>query len=302
MGRIADVATSKNNRGKKSRPTKPKRRTKAEIEALREVIHNIVENGEPMTVRQVFYQLTSQGIVPKTEAQYKNTVVRLLGLMRRDGDLPFDWIADSTRWMRKPNTYGSMEYMLEQTARTYRRSIWNDQDVYVEIWLEKEALAGVLYHETERWDVPLMVTRGYPSLSYLYSAAEAIGSVGKPAYLYYFGDHDPSGVDIPRKVETDLREFAHGAEIHFQRVAVTAQQIEEWDLPGRPTKQTDTRSKNFTGDSVEVDAIKPAELRRLVSECITKHIDQDVLDGTLKIESLERESLEEIAAEWGGAA
>ncbi len=142
----------------------------------------------------------------------------------------------------------------------------------------------------------------YPSLSFLHSAAEAIGSVGKPTYLYYFGDHDPSGVDIPRKVEADLREFAPDAEIHFERVAVTAQQIEKWKLPGRPTKQTDTRSKNFVGDSVEVDAIEPAKLRALVSDCITRHIDQDVLDGTLKIESLERESLEEIAAEWGGAA
>lgn len=287
---------------KQSRPTKPKRRTKSEIEALRETIYEIVEDGEPMTCRQVFYRLTVQGVVPKTEAEYKNTVIRLLGRMRRDDDLPFEWIADSTRWMRKPNTYGSLEYLLEQTARTYRRSIWNDQDVYVEIWLEKEALAGVLYDETERWDVPLMVTRGYPSLSFLHSAAEAIGSVGKPTYLYYFGDHDPSGVDIPRKVEADLREFAPDAEIHFERVAVTPQQIEKWKLPGRPTKQTDTRSKNFVGDSVEVDAIPPAKLRGLVSDCITRHIDQDVLDKTLKIERLERDTLQEIAEEWGDVA
>ncbi len=286
----------------RSRPTKPKRRTKAEIEALREAIYEIVEDGEPMTVRQVFYQLTSRGVIHKTEAQYKNTVVRLLGLMRRDGDLPFDWIADSTRWMRKPTTYGSMEYMLEQTARTYRRSIWNDQRAYVEIWLEKEALAGVLYDETGRWDVPLMITRGYPSLSFVHSAAEAIGWQDKPVYLYYFGDHDPSGVDIPRKVEADLRDFAPDAEIHFECVAVTREQIEAWELPTRPTKKTDTRAKNFVGDSVEVDAIEPAELRRLVSECITKHLDQVVLDRTLKVESLERDSLQEIAAEWGGAA
>ncbi len=299
------VARSQGRRRKaanKSRPTRSKRRTKAEIEALRETIYNIVEDGEPMTVRQVFYQLTSQGVIPKTESQYKNTVVRLLARMRRDHDLPFDWIADSTRWMRKPTTYGSMEYMLEQTARTYRRSIWNDQRAYVEIWLEKEALAGVLDDETYRWDVPLMVTRGYPSLSFLYSAAETIGSIEKPTFLYYFGDHDPSGLDISRSVQEGIEQLSDGAEFHFERVAVTPQQIEEWGLPGRPTKQTDTRSKNFVGDSVEVDAIPPAKLRQLVSECITHHIDQGVLDQTLKIERLERDTLQEIAEEWGDVA
>ena len=285
----------------RSRPIRRRRRSQDEIAAVRQAIYDTIATDPPMTVRQVFYQLVSRGVIAKNEAEYKNTVVRLLGLMRREHEIPFGWIADSTRWMRKPNTFSSMESLLQSTARTYRRSVWDDQDAYVEIWLEKEALAGVLYKETEIWDVPLMVTRGYPSLSFLHGAAEAIEYEDKPVFLYYFGDHDPSGVDIPRKVEADLREFAPDTEIHFERVAVTLQQIEKWQLPGRPTKQTDTRSKNFVGDSVEVDAIEPAKLRALVSDCITRHIDQDVLDGTLKIESLERESLEEIAAEWGGA-
>jgi hypothetical protein len=192
----------------------------------------------PMTVRQVFYQLVSQGVIAKTEAEYKSTVVRLLAAMRRAGEIPFDWIADNTRWMRKPKTYSDVEQALQRTAEAYRRSLWDNQDVYVEIWLEKDALAGVLYRVTSSWDVPLMVTRGYPSLSYLYEAADTIAAVGKPAHLYYFGDNDPSGLDITRAVE---------AEVYFERVAVTAAQITDLGLPTRPTKKTDSRSKGFEG-------------------------------------------------------
>jgi hypothetical protein len=264
------------------------------LEAVKEAIYNVVAENEPMTVRQVFYQMVSSGIISKTEASYKNVVVRLLGLMRREGDLPFAWIADNTRWMRKPRTYSSLEQALDQTARTYRRALWDQQHAYVEIWLEKDALAGVLYDVTEEWDVPLMVTRGYPSLSYLHTAAEAISEENRSCFIYYFGDHDPSGVDIPRKVEQDLRTFAPDAELQFQRVAVTPAQIEEWELPTRPTKKSDTRGKNFVGESVEVDAIPPARLRDLCRQSIEGHVDPDQLERTQLIEAAERDTLQTI--------
>ena len=285
----------------RSRPIRRRRRSQDEIAAVRQAIYDTIATDPPMTVRQVFYQLVSRGVIAKNEAEYKNTVVRLLGLMRREHEIPFGWIADSTRWMRKPNTFSSMESLLQSTARTYRRSVWDDQDAYVEIWLEKEALAGVLYKETEIWDVPLMVTRGYPSLSFIHGAAEAIEYEDKPVFLYYFGDHDPSGVDIPRKVEADLREFAPDTEIHFECVAVTPEQIVALDLPTRPTKKTDSRSRNFEGESVEVDAIPPADLRQLVHDCIEQHIDPHALAETKRIEELEKESLREFAQNWGAA-
>jgi len=95
--------------------------------------------------------------------------VRLLTEMRRAGDIPFDWIADNTRLMRKPRTYSSLEAMLTQTKEFYRRALWDDQDAYVAIWLEKDALSGVLLEAAYQWDVPLMVTRGYSSVSFLHS-------------------------------------------------------------------------------------------------------------------------------------
>jgi hypothetical protein len=215
--------------------------------------------------------------------------------MRLAGEVEFGWIADNTRWMRKPRSHSSLEEALEHTAKTYRRSVWDDQDAYVEVWLEKDALAGVLVKVTSAWDVPLMVTRGFASLSFLYEAADAIRAQGRPAFLYYFGDHDPSGVDIPRTVEQRIREFAPEVDITFERVAVNPHQIELWELPTRPTKATDSRSKNFEGESVEVDAIEPAALRNLAEDCITQHIDGDAYDRLKEVEAAERETLIEIA-------
>ncbi len=247
-----------------------------------------------MTVRQLFYRLVSRGIIGKSEAEYKNTVVRLTGEMRLVGEIPFHWIADNTRWMRKPQTHSGLEQALMRTIEGYRHSVWDSQEVYVEVWLEKDALAGVLYEVTRTWDVPLMVTRGFSSLSFLHSAACEIREKGKPTFLYYFGDHDPSGLDIPRTIEARLREFAPEAEIHFERVAVTPEQIKSMGLPTRPTKKSDSRSKGFEGESVEVDAIEPAALRRLGEECITKHIDQRAYDLMKETEEAEQSTLADI--------
>ena len=232
------------------RQTRGKRRSKQQIRALCRALGDILEKHRPMTVRQVFYQAVSAGLIGKSEREYKNSIVRLLGRMRISGEIPWGWIADNTRWMRKPRTYLSLEAAIERTARTYRRALWDTQTVHVEVWLEKDALAGVLYHETERWDVPLMVTRGYPSLSYLYEAGEAIEALEKPAFVYYFGDYDPSGLDISRNVEERLREFAPHSEIHFERTAVTAQQIEEFSLPPDPRSERTQGRRDSKGKAL----------------------------------------------------
>ena len=199
-------------------------------------LYAIVERYQPMTVRNVFYRAVAAGLVEKTEAAYKGTVGRLLTEMRRSGRLPYGWLADSTRWQRKPRSYSSLEAALEDTQRTYRRALWREQEVNVEVWIEKDAIAGVVVDVTAEWDVPLMSVRGYPSLSFLHSAAEDIAAAGKPTVIFYFGDYDPSGVHIPKKIEADLRAFAPEAELEFQRVAVTPLQIEQWNLPTRPTE------------------------------------------------------------------
>ena len=265
-------------------------------------MYRIIDKYKPMTVRQVYYQAVSRGLIDKTEAEYKNVVCRLLGNMRREGQLPYRWIADNTRWMRKPDTYYNLADMLTLTQQTYRRAIWSNQQVRVEVWLEKEALAGVLYNVTAEWDVPLMVTRGYPSMSYIHSAAEVIAEATHFTHIYYFGDHDPSGVDISRFVEQGIGELLDqwgwdpkGC-FSFERVAVTPPQITEYDLPTRPTKKSDSRAKNFRGESVEVDAIEPDMLRVLCRNCIERHIDVDALHQLHRVEDAERDTLAGILA------
>jgi hypothetical protein len=153
------------------------------VEARREALLDIIAVGRPMTVRQVFYQATVRGLVEKAESGY-GKVQADLTVMRRARELPYDWLADNTRWQRKPRTFDSVEDALRNTAAFYRKALWNEADSYVEIWLEKDALAGVVYPVTSMYDVPLMVARGYASLSFLYSAAEAINELDVPAYIY----------------------------------------------------------------------------------------------------------------------
>jgi hypothetical protein len=275
---------------------KRERRTKDEIEHISQGLIDLLNESHPQTVRQVFYQMTSRGYVPKTEHAYRGTICRLLTELRLSHKIPFGYIADNTRWMRKPDTYDGVDEVLASTVRAYRRALWTWMPHYVEVWIEKDALAGVVNEVTSKWDVPLMVTRGYASLSYLYDAAQVYESKNKPVYVYYMGDYDPSGMDITNSVEKRMREFAPNSEIHFQRIAVTPQQIRDLDLPTRPTKQTDTRSRNFESNvSVELDAIPADMLTNLVDYFIRQHIDADEYYELQRIETLERESFEWVA-------
>lgn len=277
------------HRNNRARPTK--RRGKADVLKLKAEMLEIAIELKTSTVRQIYYQMVSRGLIAKTEAEYNGTVVRLLSEMRKERILPFNLIADNTRWMRKPRTFSGLESYLEHGSRAYRRAMWDNQDAYVEVWLEKEALAGVLVDVTDEFDVPLMVTRGYPSLSFLHSAAQSIQAQDKPAFLYYFGDLDPSGVDISRHVHESIVEMVDGDLINFKRVAVTRHQVDAMNLPTRPTKKQDSRAKTFTGESVEVDAIHPEQLRQMARDCIVRHINVDEWNALIRAEEAERESL-----------
>jgi hypothetical protein len=282
------------------------RRTKEEIRAIKAAIVSILTESNPQTVRQVFYALTVLGAIKKAEIEYQRTVIRLLTEMREAKAIPFEWIADNTRWMRKPSSFTGLDQCLDSTSKFYRRNLWAANPVYVEVWCEKDALAGVVCQETEVYDVPLMVAKGYASISFLYSAAKTIKAKRKPAYIYHFGDLDPSGVDAARDIEAKLRRYASDAEIHFERIAVTRQQVEQWALPTRPTKMTDTRAKKFiraSGDtSVELDAIPAAKLREMVRGCIERHVDKQHLDILRTTEASERELLTKWAALHRGSS
>jgi hypothetical protein len=243
------------------------RRGKDAIKTIRDAIVDLLEGNHPQTVRQVFYALTVRGIIAKHETEYHRTVIRLLVDLREKGIVPFEYLADNTRWQRKPSAFNGIADAMDNFAQAYRRDLRAASPVYVEVWCENDALSGVLYEETKVYDVPLMVARGYSSLTFLHSAAEAIEANGKPAYIYHFGDLDPSGQDAARDIEAKLRRYAPEAEIHFERVAVTRQQADEWDLPTRRQNRLTRGRRSFNGTSVELDSIPAARLRGLVRDC-----------------------------------
>jgi hypothetical protein len=261
-----------------------------------------------MTVRQVFYQLVVRGTVEKTEKEYQGTVIRLVTDMRLAGELPYDWIVDESRRRRLTETYDSVSEAVAATAEFYRRSALRECPDYIEIWCEKDALAGVLWAPASEYDVPLMISRGMPSLTFLHGTARQIlraAEQNKQTYIYQFGDHDPSGVLIPKTIENRLNQMCEHLDCPppiIERVALTEEQIDEFDLPTRPTKRDGNRhARDFVGDSVELDALPPQILRDMVTEVIERHISAAATAALRVAEESERELLRVWAGKVGAA-
>jgi hypothetical protein len=276
-------------------PTKRDRRTKAEIAAIKAAIYRILDDDHPMTVRQVFYQLVVRNVIEKTEEQYQGTVIRLLTDMRMNDELPFGWIVDESRRRIELRSFGSVDAAVSDCAAFYRRNAMRESSAYIEIWTEKEALSGIISEAALDYGVPVLVSKGMPSLTQLYQTAlqvRSAGRAGKEAFIYQFGDHDPSGVLIPEVIESRLEELCEKLKCPpptVERVSLTPEHIAEFDLPTRPTKRAGNRhAHRFEGDSVELDALPADELRRMVRECIERHISGEELEILNATEESER--------------
>lgn len=251
-----------------------------------DIINVIRDIAETMTVRQIYYRLVSTGY-PKTEDFYSR-VQRTLLDMRERGTLPYGLIADNTRSFYKPETYRSLDSMLAEQQRYYRRDFWQDQDIHVEIWLEKEALRSVFTDVTNEFQIPLYVAKGFSSVSFVYAAAEEIKLIDKPTFIYMFSDHDPSGVMVAQAIERRMRDF--GVKAEFIRPCLTPDQIDEYSVTTRPTKQSN-HSKQFRGASAELDALHPRILKQIIRNCIEQHIDADAYARLKGIEEAEKSTL-----------
>jgi hypothetical protein len=294
-------------------PVRRRRRSSAELAALDEAIVAAVAEDRPVTLRGVFYRVVSAGAVEKTELGYE-AVGRQLLKLRRSGAVSYADITDGTRFTIHPTRYADAQDALDDLAASYRRMLWRDQPVAVQIFSEKDAITGAISSVTDEWDVPLGIVRGYSSETFAHSVAESILDSGKgTVYLYQLGDHDPSGVDAWRafceRVEAFVEERAYEYNevggryrwaplVVFERLAVTPEQIDELDLPTRPTKKTDARAGRFRGESVEVDAIPARVLRAIVREAIEQHIDVRARNLHRIAERNEREGLRALAGEW----
>src|SRR5262245_41781312 len=190
-------------------PIKRVRRTKAEIDAVRSAIIEALKADRPMTVRQIFYRLVVRNVIEKTEEQYQGTVIRLLTDMRMDGTLPFGWIVDESRRRIVNRTFNTIADAARNTAEFYRRSALHACPDYIEVWSEKAALAAIIDDAASHYDVPVIVSKGMPSLTQLHDTARYVARAaraGKSSYIYQFGDHDPSGVLIPKTIEQRLNQ------------------------------------------------------------------------------------------------
>jgi hypothetical protein len=244
-------------------PLKRPRATKRDMEQRAAFLIDYAEQHGPITVRGLYYQAEVANIsgIDKTESGYKKVQRQVLAL-RRSGLLPYQHIADATRWMRKPTSYDSIEDALDATARTYRRNLSRDADSYVEIWIEKDALAGVVLPVTAEYDVPLIVARGFSSETFAFESVAQRGDDERDYHVYYFGDFDRSGRDAAHSLEEKLERFAEElpgcrCRIVFQQMAITLEQIRSLGLSTRLHKRESAADKAWPHRfGCELDAIR----------------------------------------------
>lgn len=257
------------------------------------IVESYEERGYRLTVRQLYYQLVSRLIVPNTEASYQK-VSKIVTMGRMHGMIDWDVIVDRVRVPMMPNEFGSMGSFVDAVKNSYRSYRWQDQDYYVEVMVEKEALAGILEPITRKYHVSLLVNKGYASASAMHEVAMRMQKQNfKDCRILYMGDHDPSGMDMVRDIESRLYTF--GSDIEVERLALNMDQIEEHKLPPNPAKKSDPRSKTyhkmFGDESWELDALDPEVLSDILEIGIQKYMDIDAYNTVVKKELVERDAL-----------
>ena len=187
-------------------PIKPKRAraTKDEMSTRRRVVIEIIEDEHPATVRQVYYQADVRKLVGKSDGDY-DKIQSLLTDLRRSGDVPYEWIIDEGRRVRLPYTVEGIPEALNDTRRQHRKDPWQSAPDYIQVWIEKNALLGVVQPVTDEYAVPLLSAVRYSSISFLHHTAQTLKYIHCPIYIYQFGDLDPSGAHAAIVIEKELR-------------------------------------------------------------------------------------------------
>jgi hypothetical protein len=245
--------------------------------------HNVLTEYRPMTVRQIYYRLVSRQVIENKRSQYQ-AVSRALVAARKEGTIPWHWVEDRLRLPRSVSMWHSVPSFANTAQRAYRRNVWDYQLPYVECWLEKDALSGIFMDVLRPYGVTLNVGRGYDGWSSIHNAALRYDRAG--VYVLYFGDFDPSGVDIARSLGSRLGFFGCCPKIEV--CALTEDDIYNYDLPPDFTKKTDSRSASFVakyGDvSVELDALPIEVLQDRIKEEVETIIDLEALEEVRAIE------------------
>lgn len=265
------------------------------IEQANAIIGEYEDAPYALTLRQLYYQFVARGLLPNEERQYKR-LSKVLTDARCAGRLDWESMDDRTRALRQFETWSEPTEILEHAARGFRTDKWATQPIRVEAWVEKEALAGVFEAACEEFEVPLLSCRGYSSASVIWRAAQrhlADEEAGQATRILYFGDHDPSGIDMSRDIQSRLAGFDSTAEV--LRVALNLDQVRRYEPPPNPAKLSDSRSEhyvmNYGPDSWELDALDPATLTEMLQREIREVLDPVAWEVALRSEQAQRERL-----------
>ena len=271
------------------------RRTKTQVETLDRQIIAEVTAHHPQSVRHVFYRMTDPRLaepVEKSERGYRHVQDRVVKL-RRSGAIPYGWISDATRAGHFVNTFTGAGDFITQMAGHYRADIWTDADVYCEVWCESRSIAGVILPVCRELAVSLYPAGGFSSLTLAYEAAEYMRAVydGRPITVFYVGDYDPAGVLIDKAIERELRgHLPDDVDLRFERIGITEEQIEKYELPRKPRKEADRRAMHIE-NTVEAEAMPAHILRRLLRNHVEVLLPEGALAAAKVAEASERDGL-----------
>ena len=273
------------------------------IDWLNKVIENYQKQGFKLTLRQLYYVGVSQNVYPNSERSYKN-LGDLVSDARLAGMMDWDAIEDRVRRPRVPSEFANVEQLIDTASYWYRLPRWEGQENYVELWVEKDALAGVLAPIASEFHVTMMVNRGYSSQSAMYEAGKRFirnCQDGRYPHLIYLGDMDPSGEDMVRDI-ADRLEMYSVAELSVTKVALTMEQVESYKPPPNPAKMSDSRAEKYVKkhgvSSWEVDALPPVALTKIIREELTTLVDKAMMDKVIAQEEIDKNAIRDMAREY----
>jgi hypothetical protein len=281
-----------------------------QIQNVNKVIDYFKSLGYEMTLRQVFYQLVKANIIKNEDNNYKN-LGNLISKGRLAGLIDWDAIIDRTRFVRKRSHFSSVQEFMTDLNYSYSRDLRVDQDEYIEVWVEKDALIDIIARVANKNDVPHFSCRGNTSQTEMFNASQRLVEMSqggtRPVTIIHLGDHDPSGIDMTRDIEDRLTEFGAGDYgIVVNRIALNMDQVQQYQPPKNPAKETDSRFKKykerFGTDSWELDALDPQVLEALIQKHIDEHTDKDKYLAQRVIQEQHRQEIkkaESFAADSG---
>lgn len=275
------------------------------IDKINSVIEEYQRQGYSLTLRQCYYQLVARGIIENNERSYKNTG-NLINDARLAGLIDWNAIEDRTRNLKRLSHWSNPQSIIESASEQYMKDTWQGQDYYVEVWVEKEALANVVGRISDELDVPYFCCRGYVSQSEMWSASQrfiAQQERGKTVVLIHLGDHDPSGIDMSRDIEERLLMFGvNDSDFIFKRIALNMEQIDLYNPPPNPAKITDSRCgayiREYGDKSWELDALDPKVIHDLITDNVTVFYDEYKGDQIKTQVYRERAVMNRVAENW----